>query len=112
MNDLNNEILEENANNTSEDKPKRKNVFQNKNFTLVFLGALVSNIASLFYFAAFYCYFVVRKTFKKIPFKSCGGKYGLNTLYGGDKFLLSFSVEFGQNVVEYKYGVFARTRFK
>lgn len=49
MNDLNNEILEENANNTSEDKPKRKNVFQNKNFTLVFLGALVSNIASLFY---------------------------------------------------------------
>ena len=49
MNDLNNEILEENVNNTSEDKPKRKNVFQNKNFTLVFLGALVSNIASLFY---------------------------------------------------------------
>ena len=27
----------------------RKNVFRNKNFTLVFLGALVSNIASLFY---------------------------------------------------------------
>ena len=28
---------------------KTPNVFRNKNFTLVFLGALVSNIASLFY---------------------------------------------------------------
>ena len=28
---------------------KRKNVFTNKNYTLTFLGALVSNIASLFY---------------------------------------------------------------
>ena len=28
---------------------KKKNVFRNRNFTLVFLGALVSNIASLFY---------------------------------------------------------------
>ena len=32
-----------------ETSQKRKNVFRNKNFTLVFLGALVSNIASLFY---------------------------------------------------------------
>lgn len=30
-------------------KKERKNVFTNKNFTLVFLGALVSNVASLFY---------------------------------------------------------------
>ena len=30
-------------------KKKPQNVFRNKNFTLVFLGALVSNIASLFY---------------------------------------------------------------
>ena len=29
--------------------PTRRNVFRNKNFTLVFLGALVSNIAALFY---------------------------------------------------------------
>ena len=31
------------------EKTKPKNVFRNKNFVLVFLGALVSNIASLFY---------------------------------------------------------------
>ena len=30
-------------------KVKRKNVFRNRNFTLTFLGALVSNVASLFY---------------------------------------------------------------
>ena len=30
-------------------EPKRKNVFRNRNYTLTFLGALVSNIASLFY---------------------------------------------------------------
>ena len=30
-------------------KPMRKNVFRNKNFSLTFLGALVSNVASLFY---------------------------------------------------------------
>lgn len=30
-------------------QPTRKNVFRNKNFTLTFLGALVSNVASLFY---------------------------------------------------------------
>ena len=29
--------------------PKRKNVFRNRNFTLTFLGALVSNVASMFY---------------------------------------------------------------
>lgn len=29
--------------------PKSKNVFRNKNYTLVFLGALVSNVAALFY---------------------------------------------------------------
>lgn len=28
---------------------KRKNIFRNRNFTLVFLGALVSNVAALFY---------------------------------------------------------------
>ena len=33
----------------NEQQTKRKNVFTNKNFTLAFLGALVSNVASLFY---------------------------------------------------------------
>ena len=32
-----------------EQQPKRRNVFRNRNYTLVFLGALVSNVASLFY---------------------------------------------------------------
>ena len=32
-----------------EQQPKRKNVFRNRNYTLVFLGALVSNVAALFY---------------------------------------------------------------
>ena len=32
-----------------EQQPKQRNVFHNRNYTLVFLGALVSNIASLFY---------------------------------------------------------------
>lgn len=35
--------------NEVEQQPKRKNVFTNKNYVLVFLGALVSNVASLFY---------------------------------------------------------------
>ena len=33
----------------NEQQPKRRNVFTNKNFTLTFLGALVSNVAALFY---------------------------------------------------------------
>ena len=33
----------------NEQQPKKKNVFTNKNFTLTFLGALVSNVAALFY---------------------------------------------------------------
>lgn len=33
----------------NEQQVKRKNVFTNKNFTLTFLGALVSNVAALFY---------------------------------------------------------------
>lgn len=33
----------------NEQQIKRKNVFTNKNFTLTFLGALVSNVAALFY---------------------------------------------------------------
>ena len=33
----------------NEQQPKRKNVFTNKNYTLTFLGALVSNVAALFY---------------------------------------------------------------
>ena len=32
-----------------EQQPKHRNVFRNRNYTLVFLGALVSNVASLFY---------------------------------------------------------------
>ena len=35
--------------NIEQQQPKRRNVFTNKNFTLTFLGALVSNVASLFY---------------------------------------------------------------
>ena len=31
------------------EQPKRQNVFKNRNFTLTFLGALVSNVAALFY---------------------------------------------------------------
>lgn len=34
---------------TPEQQTKPNNVFKNKNFTLVFLGALVSNVAALFY---------------------------------------------------------------
>lgn len=50
-NNENKDIVEENKeeSNNIDEKPVRKNVFRNKNFTLVFLGALVSNIASLFY---------------------------------------------------------------
>ena len=33
----------------NEQQVKRKNVFRNKNFTLTFLGALVSNVGALFY---------------------------------------------------------------
>ncbi|MBQ2070641.1 MAG: hypothetical protein II467_06915, partial [Bacilli bacterium] len=33
----------------NEQQPKKRNVFTNKNFTLTFLGALVSNVAALFY---------------------------------------------------------------
>lgn len=33
----------------NEQQVKRKNVFKNKNFTLTFLGALVSNVGALFY---------------------------------------------------------------
>lgn len=40
---------EELQNQITETKPKRKNVFRNKNYSLVFFGALVSNVASLFY---------------------------------------------------------------
>ena len=34
---------------TSQQETKPRNVFRNKNFTLTFLGALVSNVAALFY---------------------------------------------------------------
>ena len=44
-----NEMEELEQEQVEQEQPKRKNVFQNKNFTLTFLGALVSNIASLFY---------------------------------------------------------------
>ena len=43
-------MVEEELLTSEQEQPKKpKNVFRNKNYTLVFLGALVSNVAALFY---------------------------------------------------------------
>ena len=70
-----------------------KNVFHNKNFVLVFLGALVSNIGSLFYsFAVGYWILDITNNnavIQGIYLGVCGLTYVLFSLFGGvltDKF--------------------------
>lgn len=68
-------------------KQKRKNVFSNKNYTLVFLGALVSNIASLFYSFAV-SFYILKLTdnnaFIQGLYLAVGGiTFCLVTLFGG-----------------------------
>ena len=42
--------MDEELQTVEQEQPKKvENVFKNKNFTLTFLGALVSNVAALFY---------------------------------------------------------------
>ena len=73
--------------NEVEEKQERKNVFRNKNFVLVFLGALVSNIASLFY--SFSVSFYILKitdnnAFIQGLYLAVGGiVFGITTLFGG-----------------------------
>ena len=66
---------------------KKKNVFSNKNFTLTFLGALVSNIASLFYSFAV-SFYILKITdnnafLQGIYLAVSGITYGVVTLFGG-----------------------------
>ena len=69
------------------EEAKIKNVFKNRNFTLVFLGALVSNIASLFY--AFSVSFYILKlsgnnAFIQGLYLAIGGiVFCIVTLFGG-----------------------------
>ena len=70
-----------------------KNVFANKNFVLIFLGALVSNIGSLFYsFAVSYWILDITNNdaiIQGVYLGVCGITYVLSTLFGGvisDKF--------------------------
>ena len=46
------------------------NVFKNKNFTLVFLGALVSNVGALFYSFAV-SFYILKITDNNALFKAC-----------------------------------------
>ncbi len=66
---------------------KKKNVFTNKNFTLTFLGALVSNVASLFYSFAV-SFYILKITgnnalIQGIYLAVCGVTFGVVTLFGG-----------------------------
>ena len=66
---------------------KRKNVFTNKNFTLTFLGALVSNIASLFYSFAV-SFYILKITDNNALIQGLylavgGVTFGVVTLFGG-----------------------------
>ena len=66
---------------------KRKSVFRNKNFTLTFLGALVSNIGSLFYSFAV-SFYILRITGNNALIQGLylavgGGVYVAVTLFGG-----------------------------
>ena len=70
-----------------------KNVFTNKNFVLIFLGALISNIGSIFYsFAVSYWILDVTNNdaiMQGVYLGVCGVTYVLCTLFGGvisDKF--------------------------
>ena len=64
-----------------------KNVFANKNFVLIFLGALVSNIGSLFYsFAVSYWILDITNNdaiIQGVYLGVCGITYVLSTLFGG-----------------------------
>ena len=66
---------------------KRKNVFTNRNFTLTFLGALVSNIASLFYSFAVSFYILKitdNNAFIQGLYLAVGGvTFGVVILFGG-----------------------------
>lgn len=68
-------------------KVKRKNVFRNKNYTLTFLGALVSNIAALFYSFAVSFYILKitdNNAFIQGLYLAVGGLvYCVVTLFGG-----------------------------
>ena len=71
----------------TEEVIKRKNVFTNKNFTLVFLGALVSNIASLFYSFAV-SFYILKITdnnalIQGLYLAVSGIVFGVVTLFGG-----------------------------
>ena len=66
---------------------KRKNVFANRNFTLTFLGALVSNIASLFYSFAV-SFYILKITDNNALIQGLylavgGVTFGVVTLFGG-----------------------------
>ena len=68
-------------------KVKRKNVFTNKNFTLAFLGALVSNVASLFYSFAV-SFYILKITDNNALIQGLylavgGVVFGVVTLFGG-----------------------------
>lgn len=73
--------------NEIEEIKEKKNVFHNRNFVLVFLGALVSNIASLFY--SFSVSFYILKitdnnAFIQGLYLAVGGiVFGITTLFGG-----------------------------
>ncbi len=70
-----------------EEEIKRENVFKNKNYCLVFLGALVSNIASLFYSFAV-SFYILKITdnnalLQGIYLAVGGITFGIVTLFGG-----------------------------
>ena len=69
------------------EQPKPKNVFRNRNFTLTFLGALVSNIASLFYSFAV-SFYILKITdnnamIQGIYLAVSGSVFCIVTLFGG-----------------------------
>lgn len=71
----------------NEQQPKKRNVFTNKNFTLTFLGALVSNVAALFYSFAV-SFHILKITdnnalLQGLYLASGGITYCIVTLFGG-----------------------------
>ena len=66
---------------------KRKNIFRNRNFTLVFLGALVSYVAALFYSFAVSFYILTltdNNAFIQGLYLAIGGiVYCIASLFGG-----------------------------
>jgi len=71
----------------NEQQTKRKNVFTNKNFTLTFLGALVSNVASLFYSFAV-SFYILKITdnnalLQGLYLAAGGATFCIVTLFGG-----------------------------